>query len=51
MKYRINFNPVHLTMSWIDFKTLFSHIDESYLKSEWEKSNVKTKKQKKKEGV
>jgi hypothetical protein len=47
MRYKIDFNPVHLTMNWVDFKSLFSHIDESYLKLEWEKANPKIKKIKK----
>lgn len=47
MRYKIDFNPIHLSMDWVNFKQLFSHVDENYLKSEWEKVNGKTKKTKK----
>jgi hypothetical protein len=47
MRYKIEFNPTHLSMSWIDFKELFSHVDENYLKECWEKKNGKIKKTKK----
>lgn len=47
MRYKVTFHDEHLSLSWNDFKTLFSNIDESYLKSEWEKKNGKVKKVKK----
>ena len=52
MKFKISFHDEHLSLSWDIFKKLFIHIDESYLKSEWEKVNGKVKiKKAKKEGV
>lgn len=47
MRYKIDFNPIHLSMDWVNFKELFSHVDENYLKECWEKKNGKIKKVKK----
>lgn len=47
MRYKIDFHDEHLCLSWDSFKSLFQHIEESYLKEYWEKKNGKVKKLKK----
>lgn len=47
MRYKIDFNPIHLSMDWVNFKELFSHVDENYLKEVWGNKNGKIKKTKK----